>query len=195
LYPFLIKKPSGFSIRKEDDMTPFREIRNVPPMKAIGARGNVSLWDVDTAFSRLYDKALGQKLLFRQPGLGIRRGELRAPEAFEADYEVLFPLVGEFPDKVEGMEVLDLPGEEVACFIHRGPYERIGCMYEKVLDWLRENRYEVAGETREIFFVAPEPHAGGTQDDMLTEIQVPIRLRSSGAIPAESRDGQNRKAA
>jgi effector-binding domain-containing protein len=44
-----------------------------------------------------------------------------------------------------------------------------------VLDWLRENRYEAAGNTREAFFVAPEPHSGGTQDDMLTEIQIPIR--------------------
>ena len=51
-------------------------------------------------------------------------------------------------------------------------------MAEKVLDWFRENRYEVAGAPREVFFVAPEPHGGGTQDDMLTEIQVPIRKAS-----------------
>jgi len=44
-----------------------------------------------------------------------------------------------------------------------------------VLDWLRENRYEATGEAREVFFVAPEPHSGGSQDDMLTEIQVPVR--------------------
>jgi effector-binding domain-containing protein len=63
----------------------------------------------------------------------------------------------------------------VASFYHRGPYDWIPCTYEKVLEWLRENRYVVAGEPREVFFVAPEPHAGGTQDDMLTEIQVPVR--------------------
>ncbi|MGZ8429598.1 MAG: hypothetical protein ACXW4G_09605, partial [Candidatus Deferrimicrobiaceae bacterium] len=67
--------------------------------------------------------------------------------------------------------------------------------YEKVLDWLRENRYEVAGNPREVFFVAPDPHSGGTQDDMLTEIQIPIRLRAAGEDPGPSYGGQVRRAA
>jgi hypothetical protein len=64
-----------------------------------------------------------------------------------------------------------------------------------VLDWLRENRYEEAGETREVFFVAPEPHSGGTQDDMLTEIQVPIRLRSGNEDHGGNYGGRVRRAA
>lgn len=70
-------------------MTPFREIKKVPPMKAIGVRVNVSLWAVDTAFSR-------------------------RPSGWS------------------------------------------GCSCKKVLDWLRENRYEISGEPREAFPVAPE---------------------------------------
>jgi effector-binding domain-containing protein len=155
--------------------TPFHEIKTVPAMKAIACRVDVSLWDVDTAFSRLYDKAMEHKLLFREPAVGIRREGLRMPDAFHADYEVLFPLAGEPPEQVPGTEILDLPEQEVASFVHRGPYDWISCTYEKVLEWLGENRYVVAGEPREVFFVAPDPHAGGTQDDMLTEIQVPIR--------------------
>jgi effector-binding domain-containing protein len=155
--------------------TPFHEIKNVPPMKAIGCRVDASLWNVDTAFSRLYDKAMEHKLMFREPALGIRREGLGMPDAFHADYEVLFPLEEEPEGKVPGAEILDLPGQQVASFYHRGPYHWIPCTYEKVLEWLGENRYVVAGEPREVFFVAPEPHAGGTQDDMLTEIQVPVR--------------------
>jgi effector-binding domain-containing protein len=155
--------------------TPFHEIKTVPPMKAIGRRLYASLWGVDTAFSRLYDKALEHKLMFREPALGIRREGLGMPDAFHADYEVLFPLAEEPATPIPGIEVRELPEQEVASFVHRGPYDWIQCTYEKVLDWFRENRYEVAGEPREVFFVAPEPHAGGTQDDMLTEIQVPIR--------------------
>jgi effector-binding domain-containing protein len=155
--------------------TPFHEIKKVPAMKAIGCRVDVSLWNVDTAFSRLYDKAMEHKLMFREPALGIRREGLGMPDAFHADYVVLFPLEGVPEGDVPGAEILDLPGQEVASFYHRGPYDWIPCTYEKVLEWLRENRYVVAGEPREVFFVAPEPHAGGTQDDMLTEIQVPVR--------------------
>jgi effector-binding domain-containing protein len=155
--------------------TPFHEIKTVPAMKAIGRRVDVSLWDVDTAFSRLYDQAMEHKLLFREPALGIRHEGLGMPDAFRADYEILFPLAEDPEGPVPGTEIRVLPEQEVASFYHRGPYDWIQCTYEKVLEWVRENRYVVAGEPREVFFVAPEPHAGGTQDDMLTEIQVPVR--------------------
>jgi len=156
-------------------MTPFREIKRVPRVQAIGMRGDMSLWDVDTAFTRLYDKAMEGRLMFREPALGVRHGELRIPDAFRSEYHVLFPLNREPEREPPGTEIVELPEAEVASFVHRGPYEWIQCTYEKVLDWLRENRYEAAGEAREVFFVAPEPHSGGSQDDMLTEIQVPIR--------------------
>ncbi len=156
-------------------MTPFQEIKVVPPVKAVGMRGDMSLWDVDTAFGRLYDKAMEWRLMFREPALGIRHGEVRIPDAFRFEYHVLFPLNEDPGLPLPGAEVVELPGAEVASFVHRGPYEWIQCTYEKVLDWLRENGYEPAGEVREVFFVAPEPHSGGSQDDMLTEIQVPIR--------------------
>ena len=176
-------------------MTPFQEIRKVPAMKAIGVRFDASVWNVDTAFSRLYDKAMERKLMFKQPGVGIRHGGIGVPDPFHSDYEVLFPLMEVSDGPAPEGEVVTLPEQEVACFAHRGPYDWILCTYEKVLDWLRENRYEVAGEPREVFLVAPEPHAGGTQDDMLTEIQVPIRLRSAGETPERSYGGQVRKAA
>ena len=156
-------------------MTPFHEIKKVPRVRAIGMGGDMSLWDVDTAFTRLYDKAMEGRLMFRQPALGVRHGDLRIPDPFRSEYHVLFPLNQDPERGVPGTEIVELPEAEVASFIHRGPYAWIQCTYEMVLDWLRENRYEAAGEAREIFFVAPEPHSGGSQDDMLTEIQVPVR--------------------
>ena len=176
-------------------MTPFHEIKKVPAMKVVAWRGSVSLWGIDTAFSRLYDRAVERKLLFRQPAVGIRHEGVRVPDPFHADYEIMFPLTAAPADWEQGTDVKELPGQDVASFVHRGPYHWISCTYEKVLDWLRENRYEVAGEPREVFFVAPEPHSGGTQDDMLTEIQVPIHLRSAGQDPGPSYGGQARKAA
>jgi effector-binding domain-containing protein len=170
-------------------MTPFHGIKKVPAMKVAAWRGDVSMWGIDTAFSRLYDKAMEQKLLFRQPAVGIRHGGVRVPEPFHADYEIMFPLTADPGRAVPGIDVKDLPGQEVAFFVHRGPYQWIPCTYEKVLDWLEENRYEEAGETREVFFVAPEPHSGGTQDDMLTEIQVPIRRSVEDAKEPSKRPG------
>lgn len=176
-------------------MTPFHEIKKVPAMKVLAWRGDVSMWGIDTAFSRLYDSAVERKILFRQPAVGIRHGGVRVPGPFHADYEIMFPLTADPGERIPGADVKEIPEQVVASFVHRGPYQWIPCTYEKVLDWLGENRYEVAGDPREVFFVAPEPHSGGTQDDMLTEIQVPIRLRSG--LGGEDRDivGQIRKAA
>lgn len=158
-------------------MTPFQELKKVPAMRAVAWRGDCSLWNVDTAFCHLYDRAVEGKLLFREPAVGIRHGGVRIPDPFHADYEILFPLTAWPQDAPPGAHVAQLPEQQVASFVHRGPYHWIPCTYEKVLDWLRENRYEVAGVPREVFVVAPEPHSGGSQDDMVTEIQVPVRLR------------------
>ena len=156
-------------------MNPFQELKKVPPMKGVAWRGEVSLWNIDTAVSRLYDRAVESRLMVRQPAVGLRHDGVGVPGMFRSDYEILFPLPETAGETPHGVEVRELPEEEVASFIHRGPYEWIPCTYEKVLDWLRENRYEVAGVPREVFFVAPEPHSGGTQDDMITEIQVPVQ--------------------
>ena len=159
-------------------MSPFHGIRDVPPMRALGWRGDVSVWGIDTAFSRLYDRAVEKKAMFKEPAVGIRHEGLGLPDPFKSDFEILFPIVEGFRETEEAFAVRALPAVKVAVFVHRGPYEQISRTYEKVLDWFRENRYEVAGAPREVFLVAPEPHGGGTQDDMLTEIQVPIRKAS-----------------
>lgn len=156
-------------------MTPFHEIKRVPAIKAIGLKADLSVWSVDTALTALYEKALEHKLMFMEPAVGIRRGKPGVPDPFHSEYEVMFPLTRDPDGPVPGTEVVSLPESEVATFVHRGPYESIPCTYEQVVDWLRLNGFEAAGEVREVFFVAPDPHSGGTQDDMLTEIQVPIR--------------------
>ena len=155
-------------------MTPFHEIKKVPAIRAIGMSAETSLWGVDTALSSLYEKALDHKLQFAEPALAIRRGDPAGANPFHVRLTVLFPLTGEPAGPVPGTEVVELPEAEVASFYHRGPYEWIPCTYEQVRDWMRRNGRQAAGEVREVFFVAPDPHSGGSQDDMLTEIQVPL---------------------
>ena len=121
-----------------------------------------------------------RKILFREPALGIRKGELRVPDAFHSDYIGPVPAGGGSAGAAAGIgDRRDLRRSRVASFFHRGDYEGIQRTYEKVLDWLRENPYEAAGDVRELFLVAPEPHGAGSQDDNLTEIQVPIIERRS----------------
>lgn len=158
-------------------MSPFQEIKSVLRVRAIGMRGDVSLWNINTIFFRLYEESMRGKLLFRQPSLGLRGGEVRVPDAFHSEYTAMFPLTEDPPALPPGTEIVELPETMVASFFHRGDYEEIGGTYEKVLDWLRENPFRASGDVRELFLVAREPYGGGSQDDMLTEIQVPIKAR------------------
>ncbi len=163
----------------EDAMTPLRGSRKFAAMRAIGWRADASPWGVDTAFSRPCGVVPKRMAPIDEPARGMRPGTFPLPDPFRSDHEILIPLIEGFADAGEAAGACERPGgADVAVFVHRGPYARISGTYEKVLDWLRENRYEVAGAPREFFVVAPDPHAGGTGDDMLTEIEVPIRKAS-----------------
>jgi len=76
--------------------------------------------------------------------------------------------------EIPGAGVVDLPGR-------RWRPSSIGAPtsgFSAPMKWCRLAPGEPVrsrGEAREVFFVAPEPHSGGSQDDMLTEIQIPIR--------------------
>ena len=94
-------------------MNPFQEIKKVPPMRGVAWRGEVSLWNVDTAFSRLYDRAVESKLMFRQPAVGLRHDGVGIPERFRSDYEILFPVITSYSihyTKLYDAVVYDPPG-------------------------------------------------------------------------------------
>ncbi len=159
-------------------MAPLRRSEKITAMRAIAWRADVSPWGVDTAFSRSCDAVLKSEAPRNAPPAGNRDGALGLPDPFRSDREVLFPVVEAFAEAGEPAGLREPRGAEVVVFVHRGPYGQIARTYEKVLDWLRENRYEVAGAPREFVIVAPEPHGERTREGMLTEIEVPIREAS-----------------
>lgn len=62
-----------------------------------------------------------------------------------------------------------------ACIYHKGPYEKLGLTYGKLIDWLKENNYEADGFFRESYI-----DGCWNKDDpneWLTEIQVPIKKK------------------
>lgn len=67
---------------------------------------------------------------------------------------------------------------QAACMKHQGPYETIGCGYEKVLSWIEDNGYTVAGAGRSSFICEPWD-CGGDREKYVIEIQIPI-LRQHG---------------
>ena len=89
------------------------------------------------------------------------------------DAEVIEPISGDLPE-TDRIKVKILEGvTEMACVVHKGPYQTLHNAYSSLLNWLEENRYEIAGPQRELY-LAGEWSTTDT-NEYITEIQCPVR--------------------
>lgn len=78
--------------------------------------------------------------------------------------------------ETEGLYFRTLPEIQAACVYHKGSYRTFSESYERVLKYIEENGYEIAGEIRESYI-----DGVWNQDDesqWLSEIQIPIRKKT-----------------
>ena len=66
-----------------------------------------------------------------------------------------------------------MPKLRVASVFHKGSYNTLAASYEKVLKYVEENGYEIAGAIRESYIDGVWNKED--ESEWLTEIQVPIR--------------------
>jgi len=89
-----------------------------------------------------------------------------------ADIEVAVPVSGRISIEDPSVEVRNLKPLKVASRVHKGSYESIGEAYGKILGYVRDNALEITGPMMDLYLNDPnsvEP------DDILTEIQIPVR--------------------
>jgi AraC family transcriptional regulator len=92
----------------------------------------------------------------------------------ESLWEVWVPLAGdpaEAPAEGIGLGVRRVAAAEVACAMHRGPYDTIDQTYAVLVRWVAENGYEAAGPPEEVYFSGPET----PPDQILTEVRLPVK--------------------
>jgi len=65
-----------------------------------------------------------------------------------------------------------LPACTVAFTRHQGGFGEVGRTYDRLLEWIGENNYEVAGPSRELYLTNPMQTEEG---ELVTEIQIPIK--------------------
>jgi len=95
------------------------------------------------------------------------------PES-EALWELWAPVAGQpEPQAVdeEGFGIRALPAEKVAFAVHKGPYELIGEVYDRLTGWLTAEGHTIVGVPREIYLSDPNDTA---PEDYLTEVELPI---------------------
>ena len=89
------------------------------------------------------------------------------------DAEVIEPIDGDLPD-TERIKVKILDGaKEMACVVHKGPYETLYMAYNAISTWIEENKYEIMGPHRELYLKGE--WITSDQNEYITEIQFPVR--------------------
>ncbi len=77
------------------------------------------------------------------------------------------------PRKWKGIRELD--AVDCVTLMHKGPYEQLGHVYEKVIAHINENGWEIQLPIREVYLKGPGMIFKGNPKNYLTEIQVPVK--------------------
>ena len=77
-------------------------------------------------------------------------------------------------DYYDGPERMEFAESPALCIYYRGPYEEIGIAIRALMQYIKENKIEVAGPFRSIYMEGP-PNRGENKKDYITQIAVPIK--------------------
>jgi AraC family transcriptional regulator len=93
-------------------------------------------------------------------------------------YEICMPVAsGTKGDKMVKIKKLDPISSAVT--IHVGPYEKVGETYGKLMTWIADNKYEIAGPAREYYLTNP---AQVPAESLKTKIALPVKPVSPPAV-------------
>ncbi len=77
--------------------------------------------------------------------------------------------------QVDGISIRELPGGRCVSLLHKGPYEQLGRSYEKILEFVKVQGYEMQTPSREIYLKGPGMIFKGNPKKYLTEIQMLLK--------------------
>ncbi len=88
----------------------------------------------------------------------------------DADFEACMPV--RQARQVDGISVRELPAGRAVTLLHQGPYDELGRSYARLMSYLKQQGYEVATPTREVYLKGPGMIFKGNPKKYLTEIQM-----------------------
>lgn len=144
------------------------EERQVEPLLVAGLRMKGKYSDCGQGFSKL-GKKLG-RYIAGKPLCLYYDGEYREEDA---DFEPCFPLRKAIES--DDFNIRTLPAARCIVLVHQGPYDTLGRSYARLLDYAKEQGYEIDVPTREVYVKGPGMIFKGNPKKYLTEIQLPIR--------------------
>jgi effector-binding domain-containing protein len=146
--------------------------KKIPSQRVAAVRVHTSMatigWDIGAGFRDVSEAITAASAQVAGPPFILFLG--RIDDVTDGDIEVCFPVALPFVavGNVFGDEV---SGGEMACIVHRGPYDEIAYAYAELMRWMEERDRHPAGPPREVYLNEP----GDTKpEDLLTEIEFPI---------------------
>jgi len=132
---------------------------------------------LSNAFSELYGLLQEKGYKPAGPPCGVFFNSPQQVPEQELLWELQWPVSGKVapagPDK-RGFGVKNLPATEVACTMHKGPFDQVGAVYGALFGWIMQNGYEVAGPSEEVYLSDP---ASTPAAELQTEIRFPVRKK------------------
>ena len=144
------------------------EIKEIPSMTVASIRFKGKYSDVGKHIGKIYqvvkDKACGAPL------------NLYYDKEYqeEADIELCVPIKGTIAGGV-GIDIKVLPTMKAIATVHTGTYQKLNEAYKAILDYAKENGFELLTPSREVYQKGPGMIFKGNPDKYVTEILVPYQ--------------------
>lgn len=90
-------------------------------------------------------------------------------------YEICMPVpIGTKGDKQ--VMVKKIGPAQIASTIYVGPYDKVGPTYQKLMNWIMENNYEIVGAPYEFYLTSPEKVPA---ESLKTEVAFPVKQKAT----------------
>jgi effector-binding domain-containing protein len=155
------------------------EIKQVPPQSVVSWKTRTNLDSLPETFSTGFGVLMAALAAAGTAPAGAPFAMYHdvIDEQTEGTIEICIPVPpGEAGPKGE-VDWKEVPGARVAWTTHHGPYDELSPAYHTLTGWMSEHGHQVTGVPREVYLNDPNT---ALPEDLLTEIQFPVRDPASG---------------
>ncbi|MCG8638225.1 MAG: MerR family transcriptional regulator [Desulfobacterales bacterium] len=151
---------------------PYIEFKNIPERKIAYIRYNSPCNPVAISerYNELVNMVKKNQWQFSISLIAIFHDDYKQFDYTDADVEVCALIVGELQ---EHENIRSLPAGQYVTILHRGPYTSSWKSYQLLLDWCKQNGYEIIGPAIEIYIIGVE--VTNDPEDYITELQLPVK--------------------
>lgn len=149
------------------------DIKEFPKMKITWIKDNFnnrSVHDIEVAIRKLVDNQKNEMIFLGKIGFGISKENLLIKNI--ETYNCIFMVLDE-EDKYSG-DIINIESQICVSIRYKGSHEEAGKYYEKLLNYINENKMSIIGFSKEITMI--DEGLTSDREKHVTEIRIPVKL-------------------